>query len=137
MAIRTLILYPEVAFRDCRDCVKWLYDDKPARMGARLERPKGYPVPRIPGQRPRCEWCPKVPVGEAPDPSNAVELSPKNSSAYRHYLECAAVGDFPPDPIVRRNAMIIRQVEKFEEECRQDESQQRGVLLGLQLLNRG
>ena len=30
--------------------------------------------------------------------------------ALRHYLECRAVGVFPDDPIVRRNAVIFRRI---------------------------
>ena len=38
-------------------------------------------------------------------------MSPWNELAYTHYLECKAVGSFPDDPIVRRNASLIRSVE--------------------------
>lgn len=70
-------------------------------------------VERIPQQEPRCCWCPKVPRGTEPVPENAVELNAMNWRAYQHYLECKAVGQFPgDDPIVRRNAMLIRGVEE-------------------------
>lgn len=72
----------------------------------------GQKVPRIKGQKTPCKWCPKIPKGKDPIPENAVELSPHNWRAYQHYLECKAVGQFPDDPIVRRNAMLIRQVEE-------------------------
>lgn len=38
-------------------------------------------------------------------------LSEQNWQAYTHYLECRAVGEFPNDPIVRRHARLIRQIE--------------------------
>lgn len=44
------------------------------------------------------------------NPSSAQELSEQNRMAYRHYMECKAVGEFPNDAIVRQNAMIISSV---------------------------
>lgn len=41
----------------------------------------------------------------------SLALSVKNQRAFRHYRECVAVGEFPNDGIVRRNAAIIRGVE--------------------------
>jgi hypothetical protein len=38
-------------------------------------------------------------------------MSDKNFAAWRHYRQCRAVGIFPDDPIVRRNAEIIREIE--------------------------
>ena len=65
-----------------------------------------------------CSWCPKQPLS-VPDgersPSTAVELSDANFLAYRHHGECAAVGDFPADDVVRRNAGVIRRIEKDAE----------------------
>jgi hypothetical protein len=84
-------------------------------MGERVIR-RELPVLRLPNQRPPCHWCPKIPKGTPPRPENAVELSPKNMAAYLHYLECRAVGQFPADPIVRRNAAAIRHVEDVAKE---------------------
>ena len=60
----------------------------------------------------REEGCPKG------TPENSRALSESNQRCYEHYLECRAVGKFPDDPIVRRNAAIIaevlEQVEKDE-----------------------
>jgi hypothetical protein len=53
-----------------------------------------------------------VPRGaRGPRPAEAVELSDRNWLAWQHYRECRAIGRFPDDPIVRRNAAIIRDVE--------------------------
>lgn len=61
---------------------------------------------------PPCYSCPKIPEhGDGARPGLAVELTDRNWEAYSHYLECKAVGSFPDDPIVRRNAAIIRSVE--------------------------
>lgn len=81
----------------------------------RPDRPDGKIVLRIIGQRPRCEFCPKIPPDRPKVPEEAVELSERNWRAYRHYRECVSMGTFDPwslDPIVRRNAMRIREIEE-------------------------
>lgn len=129
--VQLLLFHPEIAGRKCSDCIKYVHDDRPGRMGQIVERPRGVPVLRIKNQRPRCEWCPKVPKDEPPEPSSAVELSDRNWQAYRHYMECRAIGKFPDDPIVRRNAMLIRQAEDQAGEMRQLQGQVRGIVLGM------
>jgi len=100
-----MLFHPRVARVSCRDCQTWLYEDwelvrRPARVGLPVRRPKGMPTP--------CHKCPKIP-DEAPKSAQfAAELSDRNRRAYLHYLECEAVGRFPDDPIVARNAAIIR-----------------------------
>lgn len=133
MGCRLVLLHPEVAGRSCGDCQKWMYDDTVERMGRRTIR-GGRPVERIKDQNPPCHRCPKVPEGTSdPSPSSAVELSERNWEAYKHYLECRAVGTWPDDPsgIVRRNAMLIRQVEDAAHESRVENSHVRGVVLGM------
>jgi hypothetical protein len=49
---------------------------------------------------------------------DGLELSAKNQQAYHHYLECKAVGRFPEDAIVIRNAGLIRQAEEIAERNR-------------------
>jgi hypothetical protein len=44
-------------------------------------------------------------------PEHPRTLSEANQRCYEHYRECRAVGRFPDDPIVRRNAAIIREIE--------------------------
>ena len=101
--MRLLILHPEVAYRDCPDCEAFVYDEK---TGERLER-QGQPVPRPKGTRAPCRLringCPKG------TPESPKSLTEANWLAYEHYSQCRAVGQFPDDPIVRRNAAIIRQ----------------------------
>lgn len=75
---------------------------RPARVGLPVVRPPGSPTP--------CWKCPKVPPGEPACPESAVEMTDQNWRAFRHYEECRAVGAFPDDPIVRRNAALIRRV---------------------------
>jgi hypothetical protein len=76
------------------------------------------PVLRPEGTVTPCWKCPKIPVGSLPKPENAVELSAHNREAWHHYLECRAVGVFPDDPIVRRNAAAIREVYDLVETTR-------------------
>jgi hypothetical protein len=76
------------------------------------------PMLRPPGEKPPCQWCPKIPQGDAPVPTSAVNLSRKNRAAYLHFKECDAIREFPEDPIVRRNAAIIRQIESEAEKAK-------------------
>jgi hypothetical protein len=124
------LLHPEVAFRDCQDCMKHVYDEK---TGRKVER-RGKSVARHPKCPPPCRskaGCPKgAPTGE----KGCRELSSKNWRAYQHYKECVAVGDFPKDATVRRNAAIIRMAEESVEETKRAGSI--APLLGLMGKNR-
>jgi len=106
--VQLLLLHPEVAYRSCEDCQKYVYDHE---TGKREEYPpgSGNPVKRILGQLPPCSQgptvCPKV------SPDAGIELNEKNQECYRHYLECRTTGTFPDDPVVRENAAIIRSIE--------------------------
>lgn len=115
-------MHPHLAGRPCSDCRKWVYPDKPGDFAERAAERGGRPVDRVPGQRPPCSYCPKQPIS-VPEwertPDTAVELSDKNWRAYWHHLECAAVGAFPDDDIVRRNAAVIKRVEQDVESLRQ------------------
>lgn len=108
-----LLHSPEWA-RSCDNCAKWLYDEdgRIARRPARV----GEPVRRLPGQPTPCHKCPKIP-DDAPAKARqyAVELTEQNLEAYEHYTECRAVGRFPEDGIVGRNAALIRMLEDARE----------------------
>jgi len=74
----------------------------PPRSGRLVARPQGaFPPCRIAGV-----GCPKG------TPENPLALSAANLAAWRHYRECRATGRFPDDPLVRRNAAIICEVEE-------------------------
>lgn len=77
-----------------------------------MDRPtgSGNKITRDRGEMPPCKSCPKIPKGDPALPMYAQELSEKNWQAYQHWQECRAVGHFPNDPIVRRNAAIIQRV---------------------------
>ena len=96
-----LYRHPAVATRDCDDCMNFIYDE---RTGKR-QQVAGRPVKRPAGVQPPCQRCPKV------SPTAGVALSEKNAQAYRHYLQCKGVRQFPDDPLVGQNAGIIRAVE--------------------------
>lgn len=108
-----LLFHPKVSKLSCDDCTRFLTVDfeivrRPAFTGNPEPRPvmKGgqlYPTP--------CHKCPKIPKDSPKERKYAYEISSKNLQAYFHYLECRAVGSFPEDPIVRRNATIIRGVQ--------------------------
>lgn len=112
--------------------------------GDRMEKPHGYgltdmrPQARPPRTVPNCAGCPKIPRDaegalSAPRSGLAVELTDKNVQAYQHYLECRAVGQFPDDPVVRRNAAVIRGV---EEALRPDVGEKLDFLLSVILRGR-
>jgi hypothetical protein len=100
---------PQVAFRNCEHCQMYVYDEStgrayenPPRSGRLVVRPPGTAPPcRIPGV-----GCPKG------TPENPRGLNEANRAAWRFDRECRAVGHFPDDPLVRRNAALIRQVEE-------------------------
>lgn len=109
--MRLLLFHPEWA-RSCDDCEKWLFDDSgPSATGQRMKR-FGLPVLRPKGTVTPCIRCPKIPE-DAPAKVRrfAIEMSRQSRQAYVHYLECRSVGAWPTDPIVRRNARIIRLIE--------------------------
>jgi hypothetical protein len=108
--VRVIFQAPRFASFSCDDCERWLHTDGvfsergryPLRV--RVERPKGMLTPcRAP--------CPKIPF-DAPEKTRryAVELSERGWRVWTHYRECAAVGQFPDDPLVRRHASLLRQV---------------------------
>ena len=106
MGLRLYLTHPELP--SCEQCLRFVYD--PATW-QRSEKPKGTPVKRPPNVPTPCRSCPKIPQGERPHPSNAIELTDENYRVYVHYQRCKAVGRFPDDPIVEHNAGLIRTVE--------------------------
>lgn len=114
-----ILTAPQVAGRDCAHCQKYLYEETGPRAGT-VKTMHGKPMLRR--GPPPCgqpQGCPKG------TPHSPKTLSFRNWIAYNAYLEWKAVGQFPDDPIVRRNARIIRQVED------EVERQERRVLASL------
>jgi hypothetical protein len=120
-----------VASRSCGDCQTFLYMDSPERFAPEPHTRGGKPMRRPAGSRTPCSYCPKQP-GDVPDrkrsPETAVELTPRNWLAYRHYRECKAVGEFPADDLVRRDAAIIAGAEQVAAAAQQQELAVLGVM---------
>lgn len=98
--VRLLILYPGLASLTCDSCRDWWYYLRGGEVC--LASRNGTPQPRPKDTLP-CEVA-KCPVGHH---SRQRRLSLKNLAAYRHNRACSAVGSFPDDAIVHRNARII------------------------------
>lgn len=92
--------WPHLANVSCRQCRFWWFVPFDGRVirrdGTPLRRPQGTPTP--------CEVRP-CPKGHYDSP---VELSEKNRRVFEHFQTCEAAGVFPDDPIVKRNAEVIR-----------------------------
>ncbi len=81
-------------------------------------------MPRV--TDPPCWRCPKVPrsvreerqrTGKRVTPADAIEPDADARQAVDHFLECAAVGQFPDDGWVRRHAMLLRpMLQRVEQE---------------------
>jgi hypothetical protein len=91
--------------RPCTECQKWWY-----REDGTLARrtPAGPPLPRLEHAVIPCRTvgCPKG-TPEAPRTLDAA-----NRLAYQHFLRCDAIGRFPDDALVARNATLIRRTLK-------------------------
>jgi len=109
------LTHPKVASRDCEDCQKWWYDEE----SGKIVRRSGFPIKRPLNVLTVCqtnEGCPKG------SPEDQKTLSKKNRLAWKAYREWRAVGEFPDDHIVRRNAFIIEKAiadaERFKQKAR-------------------
>lgn len=113
-------LHPAVANRNCWHCLDFDYDEKTGRprKGRDGQYEKRLPNCPAPCRRAFVDGESECPKGT---PENSRALTEANKAAYEHYLECRAVGVFPDDPIVSRNARVIRDVEDQIAEKRQAE----------------
>ena len=108
--------HPEVAYRSCEDCKRWMYDAKTGKreMRKRTNTDTGevesYPLARKPGTKTPCWNCPKCeienPKLRTPEDGVGAELSRKNWKALRFYFQQKAVGG-RVDAIARRNCGLI------------------------------
>lgn len=79
----------------------------------------GNPTPRGDDRTPcdSCEkpptWAKKAGLGfrELRELAKPFDFSEANRLAYRFYQQCAAIGEFPNDPLVRWYAGVIREIE--------------------------
>lgn len=116
-----VLQHPMIAIRDCGHCQEYFYDDDPRSPQYGNPRTKHNGTDEL---RKRDSSCPplcRTPRG-CPNgtPEEPQRLTDQNRAAYQHYRECQAVGDFPNDPVVRQNAMIIRAVEESVAQAKQE-----------------
>jgi hypothetical protein len=116
--VQLILLHPEVAFRDCEHCLVYSYDEETGELeygrelgpdGERLPL-KRLPVLPAPCRRVDRHGKPVEPGCPKGTPENPVALSPQNEAAWQYWRECRAVGRFPEDAWVRKNATIIQDV---------------------------
>lgn len=134
-----MIINPAVAGIDCNDCLKYVYDLKTGRPQTVLSVVDGkeaeVKVPFPSGKGPICTRINDVRKGCPKGQPFQRELNAKNRMAFEHFSECDAVGSFPKDATVRRNAGVIRQIKQQIEEAKRD-SQLTAQRLLVESLNR-
>ena len=91
---------PQFAKRSCESCKKWWWDDETHSIYKR----GGLPILRPTEQVLLCQTAAGCPKGT---PEKQRTLTERNRAAYEHYKDCKAIGVFPDDAIVARNARII------------------------------
>lgn len=112
---------PAIAERDCGHCQLYQYDESKGKVIK--DKVTRKPLKRISPPLCRSTGCPKG------TPENQKSLSERNRDAYVHYLKCKAVGAFPDDPIVQRNAMLISETIQSEKDRREQEFRNNLILL--------
>lgn len=112
-----------------------MYEDQLNRMGPAVMLDDGRHMPRPEGCPTPCHQCPKVPRS-APERTRAHAIDPTERSlrALEHYERCKAVGRFPLDVIVERNAGLISAIER---DCERSESYDAAGNLALLLIAAG
>lgn len=99
--VRLAMESPLLDRRSCADCLKWWFNEE---SGA-IERVEGVNALRPVEAPPMCRTNDGCPVGS---PENPQRLTARNRAAFDHFRHCEAVNVWPDDPIVARNALIIR-----------------------------
>jgi len=109
--------HPKVAFRNCQHCLAFVYDET---TGAPYQW-RGQPYPR--GEtKPPCQTAAGCPKGS---PDSEVALSERNRRALVFHRRCEAVGRWPEDPIVERNAVVIQAAEREAEHLLRERTRER------------
>lgn len=88
------LLHPEVAFRNCDDCIKYVFEEEGPLIG-QIKMWRGQPLERPPGTVPLCrrEGC-KCPKGT---PEKPVKLSQRNRQFWQYFKKCKLTGRWPED----------------------------------------
>lgn len=123
------ILHPGWSSLSCDDCTKYIVDkdgypdrDTSLRGYGRLKlRPKNTVTP--------CHQCPKTHGSPRRTREHAQEPTERSRRCYKHYMECAATGHFPDDPLVRYHAGIIKTV--IESIARGKDNMLHGLMMNL------
>lgn len=98
---------PRLARRSCEECKRLWFSET---TGLVILRNGGEPLERFgPTMCETAEGCAKG------TPDNPKSLNKTNRWAWAHFRSCDAIGVFPDDSIVKRNAAIIRRVIKAVE----------------------
>ena len=107
--MRLKILHPEVADRNCKHCLVYQFDDTTGELQFGRD---GKPELRLLNSGPSFLAACRDPSRGCPKgtPENPKTLSEDNLNCLQHYRECEAVGCFPDDAVVRRNAAAIKGV---------------------------
>jgi hypothetical protein len=107
-----LLHHPDVAYRSCSDCQRFIYDDRTGKV--RRTPSTQEPIERPPGSRPSCYGCPKVsnrPAAErTPDSGTKATLSRRNWQTLTAYWEVQASRVTIEDRITQRNFGLIAQL---------------------------
>jgi len=100
-------MHPEVANRDCNDCIKYVYEEDGPQNGERKTW-RGQPLERPPGTVPLCrrEGC-KCPKGT---PENPVTLTAASQKALLFYRRCKLTGQWPDDEIVMEYSIALEEL---------------------------
>lgn len=104
--------HPRLSSVDCRHCWQYEYDEKTWEV--RPDPRNGEPLRRIMG--PPCTMRRGCPKGHI---DNQKSLTAQNRLTVLYYHECSAIGEFPDDDRVRRNAGLLRQIEVYREQMTQ------------------
>lgn len=148
MAVRMIAEGSKFLNRSCADCLTFMWSADGLEGIGKNSRKKyrsaqacldagAKPRARVKGTIPPCFECPKVPEN-APISSYyyASEISETTWLTIEHFDECEAVGHFPQDdPIVRRNAAIIRRIR--EDVKRAEQGKAMGYILGVLNISQG
>ncbi len=103
--LRVLLNHPQVAFRSCDDCKRWLFDEETGKIKKR----KGVEIPRPEGVGTPCERCPK----KSPELAHLYELSAANLKTLEIYWQCRATNGASlkhSDDLLNHNLSLIHQV---------------------------
>lgn len=92
--------YPWLSSTSCDFCKKYWYDPQEDYTARDKDG-----SPRLREGVLLCETASGCPKGT---PENNKSLNTRNRQAFKHYLECETTNRFPPDPIVKRHAVVIK-----------------------------